>query len=147
MSKYRAQRKWYCPECSSETTRKICDVCGGSDCEKFDSKSELKRYRELLVLEYAGQISDLKRQVPFPLSAGHNPVLIRSPRYRNGRQVKYVADFTYTENGETIVEDRKGVWTADAKLKVAFFEAQYGTRVRITGAGAKRVSPDVGAAA
>ena len=65
--------------------------------------------------------------------------MIRSPRYKNGRQVVYVADYVYREMAnpcEMVVEDRKGYWTSDAKLKVAFFEAQYGLRVRITGAAA-----------
>lgn len=110
----------------------VCPETG----DHFDSKSEYRRWQELKLLERAGQITDLKRQVRYPLAVGHEPVVIRSPRYRNGRQVKYVADFVYTENGETVVEDRKGIWTSDAKLKVAFFEAQYGKRVRITGAAA-----------
>lgn len=110
----------------------VCPETG----DRFDSKSEYSRWLELRFAQERGDIADLKRQVPYPLSCGHQPVLIRSPRYKNGRQVKYVADFVYTENGETVVEDRKGYWTADAKLKVAFFEAQYGKRVRITGAAA-----------
>ena len=110
----------------------VCPETG----EHFHSKSEYNRWMELRFAQDRGDIADLRRQVPYPLACGAQPVLIRSPRYKNGRQVKYVADFVYTENGETVVEDRKGVWTADAKLKVAFFEAQYGKRVRVTGAAA-----------
>lgn len=33
----------------------------------FDSKREAKRYAELLLLEQAGEIHDLQRQVVFPL--------------------------------------------------------------------------------
>lgn len=110
----------------------VCPATG----DHFDSKSEYKRWLELKLLERGGVISELRRQVPFPLSVGHSAVLIRSPRYPNGRHVKIVLDFMYMEAGESVVEDSKGVWTSDAKLKVAFFEAQYGKRVRITGAAA-----------
>lgn len=110
----------------------VCPETG----DHFDSKSEYKGWCDLKRREGLGEIRDLRRQVRFPLSIDGRPVVIRSLRYPNGRQVKYVADFTYTENGETVVEDRKGFWTSDAKLKVAFFEAQYGKRVRITGAAA-----------
>ena len=78
----------------------------------FDSKKEYIRYRELALLERAGQISDLKRQVKYEL--------IPSQRV-NGKVVEractYVADFVYTENGKTIVEDTKGFRTKDYIIK------------------------------
>lgn len=69
----------------------------------YDSKKEMNRHRELLLLEKAGAITDLQRQVKFEL--------IPSQRI-NGRVVErpcsYVADFVYIQNGEKIVEDVKG---------------------------------------
>lgn len=63
----------------------------------FDSKKEANRYYELKLLEKAGEISDLSRQVPF----------IIVPKSEYGRELKYVADFAYKENGEMVVEDVK----------------------------------------
>jgi hypothetical protein len=78
----------------------------------FDSKKEYIRYRELALLERAGRISDLKRQVKYEL--------IPSQRV-NGKVVEractYVADFVYTENGKTVVEDTKGFRTKDYIIK------------------------------
>ena len=110
----------------------VCPETG----DHFDSKSEYRRWHELRLLERAGEIADLKRQQRYPLSINGNAILIRSKGYPNGRQATYVADFTYREDGELVIEDRKGVWTKDAKLKVAVFEAMHGVRVRITGAAA-----------
>jgi hypothetical protein len=69
----------------------------------FDSKKEAARYAALLELEKAGKISDLEMQKKYEL--------IPSQRI-NGkvveRAISYIADFVYTENGETVVEDVKG---------------------------------------
>lgn len=79
---------------------------------RFDSKKEAKRYLELKVLESAGEISDLRRQVKYEL--------IPSQRI-NGkvveRKVEYIADFVYLRDGETVVEDTKGIRTKDYILK------------------------------
>ncbi len=64
---------------------------------KFDSLKEGNRYRELKLLERSGVISDLKLQVPY--------TLIEKSKY--GREIKYIADFTYLEQGKLIVEDVK----------------------------------------
>lgn len=82
------------------------------DGQVFDSKKELKRFQELKLLEKAGEINDLRRQVKY--------VLIPSQR-RDGkvveRECSYWADFVYEENGQTVVEDVKGFSTADYKIK------------------------------
>lgn len=78
----------------------------------FDSKREAKRYGELLLLERAGAISELKLQVRFEL--------IPSQRI-NGKVVEractYVADFTYCKGNEFVVEDTKGMKTTDYIIK------------------------------
>jgi hypothetical protein len=54
----------------------------------FDSAKEARRYQQLRLEERAGHITDLKLQVPFPITATRP----------NGERVvvaKYIADFTY----------------------------------------------------
>lgn len=78
----------------------------------FDSKLEAHRYRELQLLERAGEISDLQRQVKYEL--------IPSQKLDGKvveRAVTYVADFVYTENNKQVVEDTKGVRTRDYIIK------------------------------
>ena len=66
---------------------------------KFDSKHELKRWNELKLLERAGEISDLKRQVKYEL--------IPSQKI-NGKTIErsctYIADFEYIYKGSKVVE-------------------------------------------
>lgn len=65
---------------------------------EFDSRREANRYAELLLLQRAGLISDLKRQEEF--------ILI--PKCGSERAAKYHADFSYIDaNGKKVVEDVK----------------------------------------
>ena len=74
----------------------------------FDSKKEFVRWCELRIMERAGKISDLKRQVSYELI----------PKQKGERACTYVADFVYIdENGETVVEDSKGVRTDAYRIK------------------------------
>jgi len=81
----------------------------------FDSRDEKRRYHELLLMQRAGEITGLCKQVPF--------VLIPAQRDKSGRvierAVKYVADFTYTDvnTGYFVVEDVKGFRTKDYIIK------------------------------
>ncbi|MDH3582148.1 MAG: DUF1064 domain-containing protein [Hyphomicrobiales bacterium] len=90
------------------------------DGEKFHSKKEARRWSELKLLERAGQISDLKRQVRVSLRGERGPILTKT-----GRTMVYVADFTY--NDKTlgfVIEDAKG-WATDVYLlKKAILKAQ-----------------------
>lgn len=89
---------------------------------RFDSKKEAKRYLELKILEKAGAIKDLRRQVPY--------VLINKSRY--GRDIKYVADFVYHEDDKLVVEDVKGVRTHVYKLKKRLMAERFGIEVKET---------------
>lgn len=89
---------------------------------RFDSKKEAKRYQELKLLERAHQIRDLKLQVPF----------ILLPKSEYGRDIKYVADFTYYEGDKFIVEDVKGVRTSTYKVKKRLLAEKYGIKIRET---------------
>ena len=111
----------------------------------FDSKAEMLRFQELRLLERAGKIINLRRQVKYPLIINGRPVLIRSDGYPEGRAAKYTADFVYTDiDGnddwplrETI-EDMKGFSTEAARLRIAVVEALYNVRIKITGANQYR---------
>lgn len=92
------------------------------DGETFDSKKEANRYRELSLLEKAGAITGLERQVKFKLiPAQYRPVFDKKSRKWKDRCVErecsYVADFVYQQDGKTIVEDTKGFKTKDYILK------------------------------
>ncbi len=83
--------------------------------ESFDSKKEANRYRELLLLERAGEITDLKRQEKFVLiPAQYEPDTIgKRGSVKRGklieRECSYIADFMYIDkDGNTVVEDVKG---------------------------------------
>ena len=60
----------------------------------FDSKRERDRYIDLLLLERAGEISELRLQVSFELI----------PKQAGERSCKYIADFAYTRNGDGNME-------------------------------------------
>lgn len=96
------------------------------DGQKFDSKKEANRYQELLLLEKAGVIKNLSRQVKF--------VLIPAQRDESGklieRECSYKADFTYEEGIKTVVEDVKGYRTKEYIIKRKLLLWQYGVRIR-----------------
>jgi len=71
----------------------------------FDSQKEARRWCELKLLERAGEIYDLQRQVPFvviPVQKDERGKVIE-------RECKYVADFVYKNKGSlrSVVEDVK----------------------------------------
>lgn len=92
----------------------------------FDSKRECKRYQELLLMEQAGKISDLKTQVKY--------ILIPSQRGADGkvveREVSYIADFVYTEDGKTVVEDSKGMRTDKYIIKRKLMLYVHGIQIK-----------------
>lgn len=89
----------------------------------FDSIKELKRYEELLLLEKAGEIKNLQRQVKFLLipSQYEKKWYPKLNSFGRGkcieRPVYYVADFVYEANGKQVVEDVKGIKTKEYILK------------------------------
>lgn len=89
---------------------------------KFDSKKESKRWLELKLLEKAGEIGGIKRQVAYNLAGRDGPILTPT-----GRQMVYKADFVYidwTKGGAKIVEDVKGFCTKEYLIKKAILAAQ-----------------------
>lgn len=112
----------------------------------FDSVKEYWRYCELSLLEKAGKITNLRRQVKFVLIPAQFEELPTDEVYKRGERkgmpktklvcveqpVKYVADFTYTENGKRIVEDSKGVKTKDYILKRKMMLYFHGIKIKET---------------
>jgi hypothetical protein len=98
----------------------------------FDSVREYRRWCELVLLERAGEISELQRQVPFELIPAQyeNPL----PGKKKGKIIEraccYVADFVYREkDGRLVVEDTKGVRTKDYVIKRKLLLKVHGIRI------------------
>lgn len=107
----------------------------------FDSKKEANRFRELQLLERAGKITALQRQVKY--------VLIPTQRefsneiYKKGahqghfkpgkvleKECSYIADFAYIQDGAYVVEDTKGVRTEAYKIKWKLMLERYGIQIK-----------------
>ena len=104
----------------------------------FDSLKEYRRFCELSLLEKAGKIHGLQRQVKFVLiPAQYEPDTIgKRGGVKRGklleREISYVADFVYTENGKRVVEDSKGFRTTDYKLKRKMMLYFHGIKIKET---------------
>ena len=88
----------------------------------FDSKREADRWTELKLLEKAGEITNLQRQVKFELI----PTQYSKWEYTKSgkkkvleREASYIADFVYHDNkfDVDVVEDAKGMRTDAYILK------------------------------
>lgn len=91
----------------------------------FDSTKEANRYKELRLLESAGEIKDLRMQVKYELQ----PKFIIDGK--TIRAINYLADFVYYDCDQKceVVEDVKGFRTEVYKLKKKMFEYKY--RIKI----------------
>lgn len=84
---------------------------------KFDSKAEARRYKNLKLLERAGEITNLELQPRYDLIV-------------NGVKCGfYKADFRYLENGKLVVEDVKGMKTPVYNLKKKLIKVIYGIEI------------------
>ena len=114
-----------------------------SDGILHDSRKEALRWTQLLLLQRAGEITDLKRQVEFVLIPEQREA--STEVYQRGKnkgmpkegkllehQVVYRADFVYTvkKTGERVVEDTKGVKTKDYILKRKMMLYFHGIRIK-----------------
>lgn len=106
------------------------------DGEVFDSLKEYRRYCELLLLERAGEITGLMRQVPFELipAQRETPMVGKRGGVKPGkvieRAIVYYADFTYHKDGKLVVEDTKGVKTKEYIIKRKLLLYAYGIRIK-----------------
>lgn len=110
----------------------------------FDSTKEMKRYKELLLLEKAGVIQDLQLQVKYDLIPAQYETVETGEYYKIGakkgqpktkqvcieQSITYYADFVYIEAGEKVVEDAKGVRTEDYIIKRKLMLYIHGIRIR-----------------
>jgi len=91
----------------------------------FDSQKEYRRWCELSLLQKAGKITELERQVKFEL--------IPAQRI-DGKVVEracfYIADFVYSQDRKVIVEDTKGFKTKDYIIKRKLMLHKYGIRIK-----------------
>lgn len=95
---------------------------------KFDSQREYRRWCELKLMERAGEIKDLRRQVPYTLIPAQ-----RDPETGKiiERECKYWADFVYeTKDGAVVVEDAKGEPTKDYIVKRKLMLQVHGIRIQ-----------------
>lgn len=100
------------------TSRKYRNIPVIVDGVSFPSKREADRWQNLRLLERAGRISDLQRQVPFRMEI--NGYLI----------CRLIVDFAYKNNaGELVAEDAKGVRTPTFRLKAKLLKALHGLDV------------------
>lgn len=106
----------------------------------FDSRKEAKRYQELVLLEKAGEISELETQKPFELIPAAYETYERYGK--NGKRLTdgkrciekacvYKADFVYKDkDGNTVIEDTKGMRTKDYIIKRKLMLSIYGIRIK-----------------
>lgn len=100
---------------------KVVDASG----KRFDSKREHKRHGQLVLLAQAGLIHDLQTQVRFELLPNQ-----KTQSGKTERPVHYVADFVYkTKDGIQVVEDAKGVRTADYVIKRKLMLQKHGIEI------------------
>jgi hypothetical protein len=105
----------------------------------YASIKEARRHQYLMLLEKAGEISNLRFQVPYEVLSNQYEVVERVSK--NGkplkpqkklieRKVDYIADFVYTDKtGKEIVEDSKGVRTKDYVIKRKLMLYMYGIKI------------------
>lgn len=106
----------------------------------FDSKAEAERWEELKLLQRAGEIAGLDRQVKYEIIPEHREPDSIGPKdgVKRGKVIEparyYVADFVYyeAETAQLVVEDVKGFRTPEYRLKKALMYDRYGIRVRET---------------
>ena len=107
----------------------------------FDSKKEANRFRELQLLERAGKITALQRQVKYVLiptqREGVNEIYTKGPKkghFKSGKvlekECSYIADFAYFQDDKYVVEDTKGVRTEAYKIKRKLMLERYGIQIR-----------------
>jgi len=86
-----------------------------ADGHTFDSRAEYRRYCELVLLERAGAIRDLRVHPRYELL----------PKADGLRAVHYIGDFEYREGDVVVCEDVKGVKTPVFRLKANLFRRVY----------------------
>lgn len=105
---------------------------------RFDSVREASRWKELKLLERAGLVYDIQRQVKFkliPSQRDWTDEVTASGKPKKGKllehECSYIADFVYKDQyGLQVVEDTKGVKTKDYIIKRKLMLWLHGIRVK-----------------
>lgn len=110
--------------------RKYRNIKTTVDGIQFDSKAEAARWFELKLMERAGMISDLKRQVPYELA----PSVKFAGALRAQPALRLTVDFQYTEGGKLVLEDTKSPATVTTSFTMRrhLLKHVYGLDVRLT---------------
>lgn len=96
------------------------------DGDTYDSMKEYRRFKELSLLERAGAIRNLKRQVKYvliPAQREFTTEIDKKGNFKKGklleRECAYIADFVYLDMStcRMTVEDTKGYRTKDYIIK------------------------------
>lgn len=96
------------------------------DGDTYDSMKEYRRFKELSLLERAGAIQNLKRQVKYvliPAQREFTSEIDKKGNFKKGklleRECAYIADFVYFDMStcRMTVEDTKGYRTKDYIIK------------------------------
>ena len=102
----------------------------------FDSKKEGMRYLKLREMQKAGEISNLRLQVPYELLPAiwrdevvHLKTKDKVVRKLVQRPVHYVADFVYEKDGKEVVEDAKGMRLGEYIVKKKMMLALKGIEI------------------
>lgn len=94
--------------------------------ETYHSQREAARHQSLLLMQRAGLIAGLTREVPFVLAPG---IKIEGEK-RARPALRYYADFLYTTaDGRMVAEDAKGVSTALYRAKKHLMATLHGIHV------------------
>ncbi len=119
----RAIKVWVCNndacEIHHERVQPVQCHCGGIEFIIFPSKGEARHWAQLRQLEKRGVISNLRRQVWFPLYA-------HAPNGQPAKVASYVSDFCWEQDGKFIIGDSKPEAGIDdlAALKLKWMAAQ-----------------------
>jgi hypothetical protein len=92
----------------------------------YASKAEARRAEELKLMERSGRITELREQVAYVLA----PSVVIQGRKRP--PLRYLADFVYVEDGETITEDVKGRITDGYRIKRHLMKSVHGIDIKET---------------
>lgn len=106
--------------------------------ETFDSSEEYRRFCELKLLQRAGKITDLQRQVKYVLIPTQREPDTSGKRggVKQGKIIEkecsYVADFVYRDlaTNRTVVEDTKGFKTKEYIIKRKLMLWVHGIRIQ-----------------
>lgn len=92
---------------------------------KFDSGKEAKRWQELKLLERAGQITQLNRQIAFALAPSVK--IVGEKRARPA--LRFKADFVYYRGDEYVCEDSKGFADTAFRIRQHLMKSVHGIDV------------------